>query len=581
MPFRPKPYEKITIDGINYYFTEHPSAPKMVYGQTGRRATVYQLQDDSGSFHALKVFTSAWRDPRNAASARQLHTFADLPGLEVCDRHVLTPKSHGRLIAVYPDFQYAILMAWVTGETWQEVMLSGHPLTLEQSRQLGLSFLNILKQMELANLAHCDLSGPNVLVNFSTMQVALVDVEDLYGPNLTRPEKVGGGSSGYAHKTAPKGLWRADADRFSGAILLAEMLGWNDERVRRIGYGEQYFDPAEVQQNSERYRVLFNVLQEQWGGLVADTFARVWFSEQLEDCPSFHVWENLINPPDPSPELNYVEERITEAEGLLLDDFLEEAVKVLEEVYQLAPLIVAETYSRALITRGSAKERDLDLEGALSDYQNALQVAPEGGLKDELQLIVAEAIKKVPLPNNESQKCSLAKFIDFQKLNKKNLLFMTIIGLLAVVIAYYIGRFSVSLPSSIPSSFPAVLSEKLYFTSNRSGNYDIYRLEDGQPVRVTHSANGGCWDPVISPSGVLYFTSDRNGNREIYYLSGTNVMQVTYAPGYQESWSPFFINNTLYFVSNRSGKNEIWRMVDGKPEQVTLTPGMAVSIMSR
>jgi tetratricopeptide (TPR) repeat protein len=394
MPFRPRVNESISANSSNYTFTEHPSAPNMAYGQTGRRATVYQLRNLAGELYALKVFTKAWRDPRNATGARQLASFAHLPGLQVCNRSVFTPHSHADLIATYPDLDYAVLMAWVCGETWQEVLLNGQPLTVDQSRELGLAFLGILISMEQAGLAHCDLSGPNVLLQFSPPQAALVDLEDLFGPGLSKPDKLPGGSSGYGHKTALGGLWSADADRFAGAILLAEILGWCDERVRRISYGEQYFDPAEVQQSSERYQLLLCVLHEQWGDGVAHAFTRAWFSERLEDCPSFQEWDSLLNPAhpieDPAAMEQLAQAKIDDAEEMLANDQHDQAVVSLEEAYQVSPKAAASTYARGLLTRGAAREREGDLQGALADYQMAFQIAPEGGLRNELKLILAE-----------------------------------------------------------------------------------------------------------------------------------------------------------------------------------------------
>ena len=44
----------------------------MPYGQTGRRATVYQVIDDDGMKFALKVFTNAFRSQRIADAAARL-----------------------------------------------------------------------------------------------------------------------------------------------------------------------------------------------------------------------------------------------------------------------------------------------------------------------------------------------------------------------------------------------------------------------------------------------------------------------------------------------------------------------------
>lgn len=200
MPFRPNINDCLFR---NYRFTEHPAAPGMPYGQTGRRATVYQLQSDQGGLHALKVFTAAFRSSYVAESADRLRAFSGLPGLKVCQRAVLSPQRYSPTIQQYPDLLYAALMPWAEGTTWQELMLTGYSLTAQQSLALARELLTILTNMEAHRLAHCDLSGSNIMVQLQPLVITLVDVEDLFGSGLQRPEKPPGGSAGYAHKTAP------------------------------------------------------------------------------------------------------------------------------------------------------------------------------------------------------------------------------------------------------------------------------------------------------------------------------------------------------------------------------------------
>jgi len=338
MPFRPSVNSKILLPTGEYRFTEHPAAKGMPYGQTGRRATVYQVQDGTG-FHALKVFTSAFRTAHTATSAQRIAAFAGLPGLQVCSRLVLTRQNAASLLGQHPDLEYAVLMPWVKGETWQEIMLSRQPLTSQQSLTLAQNLASILSTMEQNGIAHCDLSGPNVLI--SGVNVALVDVEDLYAPGLEQPAKLPGGSAGYGHKTAVGGLWRADADRFAGAVLLAEMLGWSDERVRRIAVGEQFFSSGELQENCDRYQLLSQSLRERWGEAVASLFNRAWHSQILLDCPTFQEWivslsilqPSLVNSPVLQPNLptfkpNYVPLPSTTGSGIPNN-----SVKTSEHVY--------------------------------------------------------------------------------------------------------------------------------------------------------------------------------------------------------------------------------------------------------
>lgn len=307
MPFRPTINTQIAISGTSYRFTEHPSAKGMPYGQTGRRATVYQVQDEQGAFHALKVFTKAFRVAHNATGAQKLQAYATLPGLQVCARQVITRQNNPTLLEQHPDLEYAVLMPWVQGLTWQEIMLARQPLTQEQSLSLAREFVRILATMEQQHLAHCDLSGPNLLIDLPALSggggVALVDVEDLYAPELEQPEKLPGGSSGYAHKTAAQGLWNAEADRFAGAVLLAEMLTWHDERVRRVAAGEQYFDAGELQTPCDRYQLLQGVLQKSFGA-PADLLARAWYSESLAKAPTLADWEQVIGQETPQPKLS-------------------------------------------------------------------------------------------------------------------------------------------------------------------------------------------------------------------------------------------------------------------------------------
>jgi hypothetical protein len=271
MSFRPNVHDELTLNGVTYRIAEHPAAPGIPYGQEGRAGIVYQLlpADRSAGFQpaALKVFRARFRTPALVSQAEKLAAFADLPGLTVCRRTVLTPQRNADLLRREPDLTYAVLMPWIEGPTWVEVMLEKRPLTPQQALDLARAFADILSRMEQNGIAHCDLSGPNVLLPMLAGQTAdrrpqtayspsstveLVDVEGLYAPGLPRPEALPSGSSGYAHRTAREGLWGPTADRFAGAVLLAEMLGWGDESVREACYGETYFDPAEMPAQGRR-----------------------------------------------------------------------------------------------------------------------------------------------------------------------------------------------------------------------------------------------------------------------------------------------------------------------------------------
>jgi hypothetical protein len=322
MPFRPTVNFQIPIGRMSFIFTEHPAARGMPYGQTGRRATVYQVLDENKVPYALKIFTNAFRSPRIAQAAERLKSFSGRPGLAVCEREVITADRYKALIEKYPDLQFAVLMPWMMGETWQEFMVSQRPLEYNSARTVCEQMSVLMVGMEQGGLAHCDIAGPNVLVDFSRLNgnaskvdaISLVDVEEMYGPGLEKPDKLPAGTPGYDHSVAKNGLWSLDADRFAGAVMLVEMLSRHDSNIRRVSFAEQFFDPAEMQKNTDRYQLVMSVLKNQGDSLAADLFARAWFSQTLSDCPTFTEWYMALNR-SVSTSINSYAGTITSAPG--------------------------------------------------------------------------------------------------------------------------------------------------------------------------------------------------------------------------------------------------------------------------
>jgi len=91
---------------------------------------------------------------------------------------------------------------------------------------------------------------------------------------------------------------------------------------------------------------------------------------------------------------------------------------------------------------------------------------------------------------------------------------------------------------------PEALTGKIAFASDRSGNYDIYVMnEDGTGVtRLTRNAAVD-WDPTWAPDGTkIAFASDRPRGHDIYVMNadGTGVTRLTRgaAYDYDPAWSP-------------------------------------------
>ena len=377
--------QELPVDGMVFVIAEHPAAPGMPYGQEGRQATVYQVVSASGERRALKVFKPRFRVPALVTLSQRLVPFATLPGLAVCRRTVLSARRSPDLLRQYPDLTYAVLMPWIHGPTWMEVLVGSRPFTPVQSVNLAHALAEVLAAMEERGLAHTDLSGPNVLLpSLDSVQeqglwaVELVDVEQMYGPGLERPEALPGGSSGYAHRSVSGGVWEATADRFAGGVLLSEMLAWCDDEVRRAAWGESYFDPNEMQRlESTRYRVLVDRVKKQWGDGPAKLLEQVWASETLGDCPTFGEW--LVTLPDlPQAISNAVSPSAV-------------GPATLAPRTSPAPASVRAASLQQLLDEGQQRVEQGDLEGGVNAYRRALSYTVVGsGLAAELELIIAD-----------------------------------------------------------------------------------------------------------------------------------------------------------------------------------------------
>jgi hypothetical protein len=305
MPFRPEVGLRLTIDDMAFTVAEHPAAPGIPYGQEGRQGIVYALRDGGATpTVALKVFKSHYRSPYLADLAVKLAPYADFPGLRVCERTVLLPQKHTALLEEHPDLIYSMLMPWIPGWTWMEVVLERRALTPADSLRLARAFVELLTGMEQRGMAHGDLSAPNLLLPGleeggqpkADAPVALVDVEQMYAPGMAKPPLLPGGSPGYAHRALNADVWSAEMDRFAGAVLISEMLVWCVEPARQAAWQESYFAPDELQQETERYTVLTAEMAKLWGRPVVRLLEQAWRSEALRGCPTFGEWMVALSP---------------------------------------------------------------------------------------------------------------------------------------------------------------------------------------------------------------------------------------------------------------------------------------------
>jgi serine/threonine protein kinase len=286
--------ERIQVDGNTYTFSEAPSAPGILYAEIGRKAKVYRLVNDERAF-ALKVFKTKYRSRYAVEQTQSILRYQEIQGLTVTQRRVITANEHARIIQEHPDFEFSILMPWVEGKSWFNFVTGKLPISRQQSVRLARALIKVIYDLESHDLAHCDLSSSNFIFSPDFCNVELIDIEDMFGNGLKEPPEKPKGTGGYSPNWArANGIWEAGADRFSTAILVCEILGWQFENIREASEGDAYFAEGEFGNKSKRFRLLCEGLEEIHPQLT-NLFKTTWYSESLEECPKIAQWKEVLD----------------------------------------------------------------------------------------------------------------------------------------------------------------------------------------------------------------------------------------------------------------------------------------------
>lgn len=304
---RSKPFEpnqQLVIGDRTYRWMPHPEFPHKIYGQKGAKGTTYQLQDTAtGKFYALKELHPEYRTRWMVKATKRIKAYNDVPGLEACQRLCLTRGDFPELIRPYPQLEYAILMPWMSGILWSQVIETRLGLTPPDALALATKTAEILWGLEQRRIAHTDIAGNNLIIRFADLRLSLVDIEDLYAPDWPKPEHASKGTPGYQHSASQQtDQWCAEGDRFAGAVLIAEMVSWAEPAVwEKLPQNAQtVFQKGECQNMaSEQFRQVISALAR-LSPEVAFLFDRAWRSSTLADCPNFAQWYSALRRVDRS-----------------------------------------------------------------------------------------------------------------------------------------------------------------------------------------------------------------------------------------------------------------------------------------
>lgn len=281
----------LELNGQTIVFTKTERG--FVYAEVGKAAKVYRVKIDGKSF-ALKDFFDAYHDTPLVKNTPIIRQFKDITGLMVADRTLFTAGK-------FPELENAnvMLMPWVKGNIWFSYVDEVLPMSKTQCLRLAKSLAGVLKNFEKKGIAHCDISSKNVLFSKDNNHVELVDIEEMYAPDLSPPpaDFFPAGTPGYVPEwVSTHGAWSENADRYAGGIILAEILAWHSQAVRQNNSeDDSYFSVNEVgKERSERFQMVQRVLAE-YNQELPELFEETWFSNSLQKCPPISEWYRNIH----------------------------------------------------------------------------------------------------------------------------------------------------------------------------------------------------------------------------------------------------------------------------------------------
>ena len=301
--FEPRANDRITLFALDFAFEAHRNAqPGIAYAAGGRKAVVYKLSDGARRLHALKVFKTKYRTDAIRASCERLRRFEQMPGLAAAQRRVVLPGSSEAQI--YDALNFAVLMPWVAGKTWFDVLVSGpkNGAYLEPPKALRLarSFLGVVAGLEREGTAHTDVSPGNVVIDLKHASAQLLDLEDIFVPTGAKSDIKSYGTSGYSHAGA-ESVYCSEGDRYSSAVLAAEMLVMsNDEFARQAGDEGFFGGHCNARDAHARFENALPWLQTLAPNYAA-LFGQTWQSPSLASCPKIDELLQALPQPDSLP----------------------------------------------------------------------------------------------------------------------------------------------------------------------------------------------------------------------------------------------------------------------------------------
>src|SRR5262249_20659226 len=140
--------------------------------------------------YALKVMRQRFVDAELVRICTLLEPLQLWDGLRVCKRICLSPAAAPDALRSYPDLSYSILMPWISGLPWLQVVVKQMSLSQQYALALASELVLLLARLEGASMSHCDLSSANLIIDALDQKPQLIDVEDLFGTGFLPPRAI-------------------------------------------------------------------------------------------------------------------------------------------------------------------------------------------------------------------------------------------------------------------------------------------------------------------------------------------------------------------------------------------------------
>lgn len=288
MRFNPTPNQKIRLFETDYYVQAHPEVERIAFVSEGKKADVVQVRNDQGDLFALKVFKKIYRTNEIIESDKHLEGLQTYQGMQAAKRNVILPDNP--IVQEFYELEYAVLMPWLKGQTWFDILhkfrLKQFDISKSQAITVCKNFLGVISNLESAGVAHTDISSGNVMIDFETSDVQLLDLEDIFIPRMPPPNKQNIGSIGYQHISCEnaQSYWCAEGDRYSSTVLAGEILLLSNPAFADLVKENSFFEGnrgnSGIDEKYQKAKIYLKSLSPKF----AAKFDLAWRSEKLQHC---------------------------------------------------------------------------------------------------------------------------------------------------------------------------------------------------------------------------------------------------------------------------------------------------------